>query len=349
MAIFSKTQFPKYQSPIRITRPYIKPNYLADTINSAIQGYGSIQGMNMQQQLFNAKLAQQQKQQAQQELDQATYRQMIGNMAGTPANATLAPQFQSGPHMDSNQMMTVPGSPAVAPMSQMESIMAAMQSNPGARIQDIMAMAGGINTLQNPRVTGQMTENQRARLALDTLKMQATAAKTAGTQQAGVVSGATNQFANLRGGGVPYYVPDTENEGGFINVADIAARMGNIFPSNATDLPGMGPTRPGEVPLTDPMSPFAKTGGDAGWLQFVNEVLHPVAKAMHSKGYNETQIKEVFARMQQAGYSPRSSIGSQRFDYNAAMTQIPSDIVKMMESNQGNASVAQREANLGLN
>ena len=44
MAIFSKTQFPKYQSPIRITRPYIKPNYLADTINSAIQGYGSIQG-----------------------------------------------------------------------------------------------------------------------------------------------------------------------------------------------------------------------------------------------------------------------------------------------------------------
>ena len=53
MAIFSKTQFPKYQSPIRITRPYIKPNYLADTINSAIQGYGSIQGMNMQQQLYS--------------------------------------------------------------------------------------------------------------------------------------------------------------------------------------------------------------------------------------------------------------------------------------------------------
>ena len=47
MAIFSRTQIPKYQDPIRITRPYIKPNYLADTINSAIQGYGSIQGMNM--------------------------------------------------------------------------------------------------------------------------------------------------------------------------------------------------------------------------------------------------------------------------------------------------------------
>ena len=56
MAIFSRTQIPKYQSPIRITRPYIKPNSLSDTITSAIQGYGSIQGMNMQQQLFNAKL-----------------------------------------------------------------------------------------------------------------------------------------------------------------------------------------------------------------------------------------------------------------------------------------------------
>ena len=62
MAIFSRTQIPKYQNPVRITRPYIKPNYLADTINSAIQGYGSIQNTNMQRQLFNAKLAQQQKQ-----------------------------------------------------------------------------------------------------------------------------------------------------------------------------------------------------------------------------------------------------------------------------------------------
>ena len=77
MAIFSRTQIPKYQSPIRITRPYIKPNSLSDTITSAIQGYGSIQGMNMQQQLFNAKLKAAADAKAQNELDQVTYRQMM--------------------------------------------------------------------------------------------------------------------------------------------------------------------------------------------------------------------------------------------------------------------------------
>jgi len=85
MAIFSRTQIPKYQNPIRITRPYIKPNYLADTITSAIQGYGSIQGMNMQQQLFNAKLKEAADAKAQNELDQVTYRQMMQQQMGTPA------------------------------------------------------------------------------------------------------------------------------------------------------------------------------------------------------------------------------------------------------------------------
>jgi hypothetical protein len=148
MAIFSRTQIPKYQNPIRITRPYIKPNYLADTITSAIQGYGSIQNMNLQQKLFNAKLAQQQKQEARQEAAEAGYRQMLQQQIGTPAGP---PQMVGGPHMDNTEMMTgYATTPAVPGMDPMKSVMAAMQSNPNARIQDLIAMAGGINKLQNP-------------------------------------------------------------------------------------------------------------------------------------------------------------------------------------------------------
>ena len=148
MAIFSRTQIPEYQNPIRITRPYIKPNYLSDTITSAIQGYGSIQNMNLQQQLFNAKLAQQQKQEARQEAAEAGYRQMLQQQIGTPAGP---PQMVGGPHMDNTEMMTgYATTPAVPGMDPMKSVMAAMQSNPNAKIQDLIAMAGGINKLQNP-------------------------------------------------------------------------------------------------------------------------------------------------------------------------------------------------------
>jgi len=156
MAIFSRTQIPKYQNPIRITRPYIKPNSLSDTITSAIQGYGSIQGMNMQQQLFNAKLKEAADTKAQNELNQVTYRQMMQQQMGTPA---VNPAPYVGP-MGAGPMML--GTPAEPGMNQMESVMAAMQSNPNARIQDIIAMAGGINTLQYPKKTGGMTLAQLA-------------------------------------------------------------------------------------------------------------------------------------------------------------------------------------------
>ena len=114
----------------------------------------------MQQQLFNAKLAQQQKAQEIQNANKAAYAHLAGNMAGVPANATRAPQMVVGPHGDHTQMMAVPGSPAVPSMNPMASVMAAMQANPGARMQDIMAMAGGINTLQNPNKTGGLTPAQ---------------------------------------------------------------------------------------------------------------------------------------------------------------------------------------------
>lgn len=158
MAIYSRTQIPKWQAPIRITRPYIKPNYLADTITSAIQGYGSIQNMNLQQQLFNAKLAQQQKAQQREEATQAAYQQLIQQQIGTPAGP---PQMVSGPHMDNTEMMTgYATTPAVPGMNPMQSIAAAVQANPGADMSSIMKMAAAINTMQSPNKIGGLTPGQ---------------------------------------------------------------------------------------------------------------------------------------------------------------------------------------------
>ena len=277
MAIYPRTQIPKWQAPIRITRPYIKPNYLADTITSAIQGYGSIQNMNMQQQLFNAKLKAAADAKAQQELNQATYRQMMQQQMGTPA---VNPAPYVGP-MGAGPMML--GTPAQPGMNPMQSVAAAMQSNPTANMQDLIGMASNINTLQNPRVYGQMTENQKAQLALKAAALQAAQAAKANTAQQGSVSNAMGQWGNIRQGAVPYYIEDPENPGQFINVADQSERVGSIFPTQAGNLPGIGPTQPGKELLVE-ASKYAKLGGEAGWLAFTDEVLQPIVELCIMQG-----------------------------------------------------------------
>lgn len=61
MAIFPEYAMPKYKSPIRITKPYQKPNYLADAIIGGMGAYTNIQGMNLKKEMFAAQMAQQQK------------------------------------------------------------------------------------------------------------------------------------------------------------------------------------------------------------------------------------------------------------------------------------------------
>ena len=61
MAIFPEYAMPKYKSPIRITKPYQKPNYLADAIIGGMGAYTNMQGMNLKKQMFMAQMAQQQK------------------------------------------------------------------------------------------------------------------------------------------------------------------------------------------------------------------------------------------------------------------------------------------------
>ena len=62
MAIFPEYAMPKYKSPIRITRPHINPNYLADAIVGGIGAYTNMQGMNLKKQMFMAQMAERQRQ-----------------------------------------------------------------------------------------------------------------------------------------------------------------------------------------------------------------------------------------------------------------------------------------------
>ena len=76
MAIFPEYAMPKYKSPIRITKPYIKPNYIADAIIGGIGAYTNMQGMNLKKQMFMAQMAQQQKAIA----DQKARDQMVADL-----------------------------------------------------------------------------------------------------------------------------------------------------------------------------------------------------------------------------------------------------------------------------
>ena len=61
MAIFPNYTLPKYKSPVRITKPYMKPNRFADAIIGGIGAYTNMQGMNLKKQMFMAQMAQQQR------------------------------------------------------------------------------------------------------------------------------------------------------------------------------------------------------------------------------------------------------------------------------------------------
>jgi hypothetical protein len=161
MAIYPRTQIPKWQAPIRVTRPYIKPNYLADTITSAIQGYGSIQNMNMQQQLFNAKLKAAADAKAQQELNQVAAKQYIMGI-GAGAQPALQPAPYVGP-MGAGPMML--GTPAVPGATSLESMQSTMQANPTADPLELMRVAGAYKALQ-PTQAKPMSVGEALRLKL---------------------------------------------------------------------------------------------------------------------------------------------------------------------------------------
>lgn len=333
MAIYSRTQIPKWQAPIRITRPYIKPNYLADTISSAIQGYGSIQNMNLQQQMFNARLKAAADAKAAQDAQQATVRGMFTNMANVPANATLAPQMVAGPHMDNTQMMAVPGSPAIPGMDVPTAISTAMQQNPNMDIGSLMKYAGAINQIHNPQrgLTWQDLVRQR--------RAAGWAAQDAAKNQAIIDAFKTRTSGNLSGGidglgeGRIYnYQTSAAGVDPVVYASDPAQIMASLFPQN--NLPAGYVDDDGNI-VADSMeyrlepTKYEKAGGQLGWKMFVEDHLRPLAIYLQKNTeLTDKQIQIEIAKVLRLGRAPQGQPGG-AFNYRRVM----SDIMRTMKGN----------------
>jgi hypothetical protein len=370
MAIFSKTQFPKYQSPIRITRPYIKPNYLADTINSAIQGYGSIQGMNMQQQLFNAKLKAAQDAKAQNELDQATQRQYLMGVdagaqpartdimnlqGGDPYGIAGIPAYSQGALNQTYQYDT----PAVPGASSMDSLRAAMQANPNADPIQLMRVAQAYSALQ-PKPAKGMSAAMAYRMGRDAKGDAATA--TAADAKAGkafnaLVSQVLGKGIGGYGSGdiADYMVMDPETNQ-LVQSKDPLANLAGSFPHglNQTTTEYIDPKTGEPIPsrwfgdsgphtvTTAGDNPYYKTGGQLGFQEFTQAELRPWVARMLKSGVSPEQAALNVAKAIRGGRAqPGTASGA--FNYNKA-----TEAVRIMQGNESEGSVEQRAANLGI-
>jgi len=344
MAIFPRTQIPKYQNPVRITRPYIKPNYLADTINSAIQGYGSIQNTNMQRQLFNAKLKAAADAKAAQDAQQATIRSMFTNMTNVPANATLAPQMVAGPHMDNTQMMSVPGSPAIPGMDVPTAISAAMQQNPNMDIGSLMKYAGAINQIHNPQrgLTWQDLVKQR--------RAAGWAADDAAASQKIIDDFAMRTSGNLRGGigglgegNIHNYQTSAAGVNPVTYESDPTQIIASLLPQN--NLPAGYVDNDGNIvddSMTYRLEPtkYEKAGGQLGWKMFVEDHLRPLAIHLQKNTeLSDEQIQIEIAKVLQLGRAPRGQPGG-AFNYRGVV----SEIMQIMEGNTQSNNLPTHEA-----
>ena len=341
MAIFPRTQIPKYQNPIRITRPYIKPNYLADTINSAIQGYGSIQGMNMQQQLFNAKLKAAADAKLAHDAEQATLRGMFTNMAPTQQQEFFyeGPQMGSAhPQMAANPMVTQPG------MNMPTAISAAMQQNPNMDIGSLMKYAGAINQIHNPQrgLTWQDLVKQRQAAGWaekDAAKAQAIidafAARTSGNLSGGI--------GGLGEGNIHNYQTSAAGVNPAVYASDQSQIMASLFPQN--NLPAGFVDDEGNIvddSMTYRLDPtkYEKAGGQLGWKMFVEDHLRPLAIHLQKNTkLSDEQIQIKIAQILQGGRAAQGQPGG-AFNYRGVM----SDIMKIMKGNTQSNNLPTHEA-----
>ena len=335
MAIFPKTQFPKYQNPIRITRPYIKPNYLADTINSAIQGYGSIQSMNMQQQLFNAKLKAAQDAKLAQEAQQATVRSMYTNMAPIQQQE----MFYEGPQMGSAHPSMAPayGITTQPGMNMPTAISTAMQQNPNMDIGSLIKYAGAINQIHNPQrgLTWQDLVKQR--------RMAGWADQDAAKNQAIIDAFAARTRGNLSGGigglgegNIHNFQTSAAGVNPVVYASDPAQIMASLFPQVT---PGWRDEK-GNLALKDPSTDsfsapyqlatkYEQAGGQLGWKMFVEDHLRPLAiHLQRNTKLSDEQIQIKIAQILQGGRAARGQPGG-AFNYRGVM----SDIMKIMKGN----------------
>ena len=118
MAIFPNYTLPKYKSPVRITKPYMKPNRFADAIIGGIGAYTNMQGMNLKKQMFMAQMAQQQKAIADKQAQQdALVAQLRNESMSANPQTNLGVQGYlggAGPNFEPTQRVTNPTFAAIA-------------------------------------------------------------------------------------------------------------------------------------------------------------------------------------------------------------------------------------------
>ena len=350
MAIFSRTQIPKYQSPIRITRPYIKPNYLADTITSAIQGYGSIQNMNLQQQLFNAKVAQQQKQQQRYDATQAGLQHLGGNF-GVPI-----PNPPSPPNALDDYLPTVNPYGTTTPTS-LDSVRAAMQANPGADMSTLLNVAKAMTTLQAGPQLNWSQQMQLQNTIRRNARDQATDARRDKSDAAKIIADfAARTSSNLKAGinefgqgNVLDYQISPAGQTPIVFETEANKILASLLPRN--NLPAGYVDKKGNLVddsktyRLDPTK-YEKVGGQLGWKMFVADHLSPLVEHLQkTTNWNDLEIQNEIGRVIQLGRAPQGQPGG-AFNYR----KVVSEIMQIMEGNiQSKGSVTQREANLGLN
>lgn len=337
MAIYPKSSIPKWQPPVRITRPYIKPNFLADTIGQAIQGYGTIQNANLKNRMFAAQLAKQQ----QAAMDKQAYQKDISSLIMDAANqrGKVSPDTWTSPGghgMDQTDMVRVPGvrtpDPTLAttaqliqrgmPIGQALSLSQSMNPQRGLTFQD----------LKKYRTFGLWADQDAAKnqAIIDAL------AKRTGTNLNLGISG-------LGEGDIHDYQISPAGEP-LEFASDPATILRSLFPQVTSGWRD----KEGNLALKDPSTDswqapyqlatkYEQVGGQLGWEMFVEDYLKPYVKFLQNDPKLTDKAIQIKVKQLIKNFG-RSKPGG-AFDYKGTMSEIGkrSEIAKRIGSNNTNS------------
>jgi hypothetical protein len=273
--------------------------------------------MNLQQQLFNAKLKEAADAKAQNELNQAAARQAMG-LIGTGGQAAVDPITYMGP-MGAGPMVARTGSPAVPGMSPMDSLRAAMQANPQADPTSLMAIASGLKGLQ------------------------ATPAKPMSAAQALQIAMSQERLALSREGAAQRKEKHTTTMGNLVEKENLnfLLRLDNAV----STLPGLQewdtPWTSGGDDLTGPdaLKAFGATIDDEEWSSMRQKAVGLYRHLKDNTSLTEPEIDDIIFKMLPAGVRGRKS----NVFLGDTVTQKvqPSEIVELIQE--------RRKAEHGLN
>ena len=304
MAIYPRSRIPKWQPPVRITRPYIKPNYLADTINSAIQAYGSVQGTNLKQKMFNAKL----KAAQDAKLAQQAYRQKVGSYLTNQANllGTTSPDTYTsygGYGMDDVDMTTVPGvhtpNPTISAIAQLW--------NSGMPLGQATSLAQVMHPQPDPNAQYTALRRQQIQENIDQRRLDKLQKDKIGYDRTlnRLLTGWGNKMVNLEGAdqllapsGVAKFLQtnpiQTENQ--ILSgkkFLDATLSDFQFLPNWDTG----GRPNPGYLKSTPnpAWNEHSATGGTEGFQNWVNQELRPLLTTMIRGGATDSEINNVLS------------------------------------------------------